>query len=112
MAAAAYKLLTLSVVATAALSANRAVTAAGAVPSAAARCVGFTDYAAAIGERVSYGAMGTVVAEAGAAFAVDAALELDATGRVVTKSAGVTVGHALAAATAAGQLVEILVIPN
>lgn len=112
MAAAAIKLLTLSAVATVALSANRAVTAAGAIPAAGARCAGFTDFSAAIGERVSYGALGTVVAEAGAAFTIDAALELDASGRVITKSAGVTVARALAAATAAGQMVEILVIPN
>ncbi|WP_157201380.1 capsid cement protein [Massilia sp. Root418] len=112
MAAAAIKLLTLSAVATAVLSANRAVTAAGAVPVAGGRCAGFTDFPAAIGERVSYGALGTVVAEAGAAFAVDAALELDATGRVITKASGVAVARALGAASAAGQLVEILVIPN
>lgn len=112
MAAAATKILTLSVVATAALSANRAVTAAGAVPAAGTRCLGFTDFPAAINERVSVGAMGTVVAEAGAAFAVGAALELDASGRVITKASGVAVGHALAAATGAGQLIEILVIPN
>lgn len=112
MAAAAIKLLTLSVVATAALTQNRAVTAAGALPAAGARCIGFADYAGAVGDRVSVGALGTVVAEAGAAFAVGTALELDALGRVITKATGVTVGHALAAAAAAGQMVEILLIPN
>lgn len=112
MAGSAIKLLTLSVVATAALAANRAVTGLGAVPAAGARCAGFTDFPAAIGERVSYGALGTVVAEAGAAFAADVALELDASGRVIAKAAGVAVGRALTAAAGAGSQVEVLLIPN
>jgi hypothetical protein len=112
MAAAAIKILTVSVVAAAALAQNRAVTGAGALPAAGARILGFTDTTAAIGERVSVGAMGTTIVEAGAAFAVDAALEVDSLGRAITKSTGVTVGRALQAATAAGQLVEVLLIPN
>lgn len=112
MAASAIKLLTLSVVATAALTQNRAVTGVGAVPAAAGRCAGFADFSGAIGERVSYGALGTAIAEAGAAFAADVALELDAQGRVVTKAAGVTVARAVTAAAGAGSLVEVLLIPN
>lgn len=112
MAAAANKLLTLSVVATAALAQYRAVTGTGAVPAAGARCLGFTDTAADVGQRVSVGVLGTTIAEAGAAFAADTALELDAQGRVITKTTGVTVGRAIGAASAAGQMVEILLIPN
>jgi hypothetical protein len=112
MAVAAIKLLTLSVVATAALVQSRAVTGAGAVPAAGGRCLGFTDYPAAIGERVSVGALGTVVAEAGAAVAVDSLVELDALGRVVPKAAGTAVGRALSAAGAAGQLIELQFYPN
>lgn len=112
MAASCIKILTLSVVATAALTQYRAVTAAGAVPGAGARCLGVTDFSAASGDRVSVGVLGTVIAEAGAAFALGAALEVDALGRYITKNAGVTVAHALAAAGAAGNLVEILLIPN
>lgn len=112
MAAAAKKVLTLSVVAAAALAQYRAVTGLGAVPAAGARSLGFTDTAAAAGERVAVGAVGSTIAEAGAAFAADVALELDASGRVITKAAGVTVARALQAAGAAGQLVEVLLIPN
>ncbi|MFS2004615.1 capsid cement protein [Duganella sp. CT11-25] len=112
MAAVGIKILTLSVVATAALSANRAVTGTGAVPAAGARCLGVTDFAAAIGERVSVGVQGTMPGEAGAAFAADAALELDAVGRFITKASGVTVGRAITAAVGAGSLAEILLIPN
>lgn len=112
MAASAIKILTLSVVATAALAQNRAVTGAGAVPAAGGRCLGFADFPAAIGERVALGVVGTTTAEAGAAFANEAELELDAQGRVITKTSGVKVGRALSAAAAAGQVVEILLIPN
>jgi hypothetical protein len=112
MAVAANKILTLSVVATAALTQARAVTGNGAIPAAGARCLGFADFNAAVGERVSVGAMGTVAAEAGAAIVVDALVEVDAQGRVVTKAAGVAVGRALTASTAAGQFIEILLIPN
>ena len=110
MAASSIKILTLSIRASAVLGRNRAVTAAGAVPAAGAACLGFTDVAAVIGERVSVAVMGTSIAEAGGAFAVGAALELDGSGRVVARSTGVIVAHALAAASAAGSMVEVLVI--
>jgi len=112
MAASAIKILTLSVVASAALAQNRAVTGGGAIPAAGARCLGFTDFPGAIGERVAVGVVGTTTAEAGAAFANETELEVDAQGRVVAKTTGVKVARALAPATAAGQVVEILLIPN
>lgn len=107
-----YPVLTLSVLAAAALVANRAVTAAGTVPGAGARCLGFTNTAAGIGDRVPLDAMGTTIAEAGGSFAAGAGLELDASGRVVTLASGVQVGHALEASGGVGKKVEILLIPN
>ncbi len=112
MANGSVEILTHSVVATATLTAARAVTAAGALPAAAARCLGFAKFGGATGERVSVAVLGTTIAEAGAAVAAGAALELDSSGRVITKSAGVTVGHALGAAAALGDKIEILLIPN
>jgi hypothetical protein len=112
MAAGKVALLTVPVVATAALTQYRAVTGLGAVPAAAARSLGIATVSAAIGERVGVDVDGTTIAEAGAAFAVDVALELDAAGRVITKAAGVTVGRAMQAAAGAGSLVEILLIAN
>ena len=105
-------LLTLSLLATTALTQARAVNGLGALPAAAARCLGIARTTAAIGDRVSIDVDGTAIGEAGAAVAVDAALELDALGRFITKSAGVTVGRALSAAGAAGQMIEILLIAN
>lgn len=112
MAASCIKILTLPVVAAVALAQFRAVTGTGAIPAAGARILGVTDYACSAGERVAVGVMGTVIAEAGAAFAVDALLEVDAQGRFITANTGVKVARALSAAGAAGVQAEILLIPN
>ena len=114
MAAASIDILTLSVTATAALTINRAVSHAGAVPAAAGNNLGFAVYGGAIGDRVPVRVMGTAVAEAGAAIAANALVELDSSGRVVTKSAGVTVGRLApgSVASAAGYQVEVILIPN
>lgn len=108
-------LLTLTVQAAAALTANRGVTALGAVPAAGAAIAGFTRTDAASGDLVPIDVLGTATAEAGAAIAAGAAVEVDNQGRVITKASGVTVGRMApgqAATTAAGQLVEIVLIPN
>ena len=112
MAAGSFEVFTHSVIATAALTAARAVTAAGALPAAGARCLGFTKFSGAIGDRVTVAVLGSTVAEAGGAIAIGAALELDASGRVITRAAGVTVGSALGAAAAAGDRIEIVLIAN
>lgn len=104
--------LTLSIKASATLAANRGVTVAGAVPAAGANVIGFTRTAAASGDLVPTDADGTVLAEAGAAISAGAALEVDNQGRVITKNTGATVGRALAAAGAAGDVIEIRFIAN
>ncbi len=104
-------LLTLTVVATAAVATNRFVTALGAYPAAAAKGLGVARTGGAVGELLPVDTLGTSVAEAGGAFAKDAALELDATGRVVVKTAGVGVARALEASAAAGAFVEVFLTP-
>lgn len=108
-------LLTLTVTAAAALSAHRGVTGGGAVPAAAAAVVGFTRTSGNIGDLVPVDCLGTTMAEAGAAIAVNAAVEVDNLGRVITLAAGTKVGRMApgqAAAGAAGALVEIIFIPH
>lgn len=112
MAAGSFEVFNHSVVATAAIINARAVTVAGALPAVSTRCLGFAKFDAAIGVRVNVAVLGSTVAEAGAAVAAGAALELDALGRVITKATGVTVGSALGAAAAAGDRIEIVLIPN
>lgn len=105
--------LTLSLVATGALAAERFVTHAGAQAGAAARTLGVARAKAdAAGEAVPVDVLGTAVVEAGAAIAVGAQLETDANGRAVTKAAGPAVAVALQAAGAAGEFIEVLLIPN
>lgn len=112
MAASSTNTLVLSVIATAAITQFRAVGHTGGAPAAAAHCLGFAQNGAASGEAVPVVALGTAIAEAGAAITAGAQLELDASQRVITRSAGAIVGRALTAAGAAGDQVEVLVIPN
>jgi hypothetical protein len=106
-------ILTLTVTAAAALSANRFVTAVGAVPAAAAACIGVTrTSAAAAGDLVPVDALGTTMVEVGAGgVAAGAGVECDNTGKAITLASGVQLGRALTAG-AAGALIEVLLIPN
>jgi len=107
--------LTLTVAAAGVLAANRFVTQAGAYPAAGAAGFGVTRSSAeAAGDLVPVDINGTGIAEAGAAFAKDVPLMLDATGRVVLLTVGAKspVGRSMEAATAAGDLVEILLVPS
>lgn len=114
MAAAAIDLLTLSVTATAALTIGRGVTPTGAVAAAAGNALGIACYSGVIGDRVSVRVHGTAICEAGAAIAANALLEYDASGRVVTRSVGVTIGRLApgSVASAAGDQVEAILFPN
>ena len=104
-------IFTLTVAATAAVATNRFVTSLGAYPAAAAKGLGVARTGGTVGELLAIDILGTSIAEAGGAFAKDAALELDATGRVVVKAAGVAVARALEASAAAGAFVEVLLTP-
>lgn len=107
--------LTLTVAAAGALAANRFITQAGAYPAAGAAAFGVTrTSAAAAGDLVPVDVQGTTLAEAGAAVTLDAPLMLDATGRVIPLSGSgkSPVGRAMQAATAAGELIEVLLVPS
>ena len=107
--------LTLTVTAAVALAACRYVTQAGAYPAAGAAAFGVTRSSAeAAGDLVPVDVQGTAIAEAGAAITLDAPLMVDATGRVVPLTVGSKspVGRAMQAATAAGQQIEILLVPS
>lgn len=106
-------LLALTVVATTAITADRFVTPAGAQAGADANTLGVARSAAASGERVPVDVIGTAVVESGAAVAAGATLKSDASGRAITwASSGAKVAVALEAASAAGQFIEVLLIPN
>lgn len=106
-------LLTLTVTAAAGLAAERFVTGNGSYATARQGAIGTTTTTAALGALVAVDAFGTTVATAGAAFAKDASLAVGANGKAVAAEAGdVIVARALQAATADGDRVEVLLIPN
>lgn len=107
--------LTLTVAAAGVLAANRFITQAGAYPAAGAAAFGVTrTSASAAGDLVPVDVQGTTIVEAGAAVTLDAAVMLDGTGRVVPLAgAGKSpVGRAMQAAGAAGDLIEVLLVPS
>lgn len=106
-------LLTLTVALTATVAASRFVTPAGALAGADANTLGVTRSAGVSGDKVPADVLGTAVVESGAAFALGATLKTDATGRAITwVTSGGKVAIALQAATAAGQFIEVLLLPN
>lgn len=56
--------------------------------------------------------LGTAVALSGAAVAAGDALELNASGKVITRTSGAIVGRALEAASGADERIEVMLIPN
>lgn len=107
-------LLTLTLGLTGTVVAERFVTGAGAQTGAAGNAIGVARTAGVSGNNIPVDVIGTAVVETGAAIAANALIEADASGRAVTKSAGVTLGRLAPGevATAAGQFVEVLLIQN
>ena len=75
---------------------------------------GVTRTPGSVGDPIPVDILGTTIVEAGAATTKDAALMVDATGRVVPLSgAGKSpVARAQEAATAAGDFIEVLLVPS
>lgn len=107
-------LLTETLTLTGTVVANRFVTGAGAQTGAAGNAMGVARTAGVSGENIPVDTIGTAWVEAGAAIAANALVEADASGRAVTKSAGVSLGRLCPgqSASAAGQFVEIRLFPN
>lgn len=91
----------------------RFVSAAGAQVVADANALGVARIAGVSGDDVPLDALGTAIVEAGAAIADGATLKSDALGRGITwVTSGARLAIALQAATAAGDFIEVLLIPN
>lgn len=100
-------LLAVTIAAAVALARFRFVDFTGNVPAAGERVgVANADYAA--GEQAGVATHGELLVEAGAAVAVGAQVESDASGRAVTLSTGVAFGTARDAAAAAGDIIRVL----
>jgi hypothetical protein len=98
---------TMSVLAAAALTAHRFTTSAGAVPAAGVWCPGVAADAFDAGEQASLVTHGIKTVESGAAVTLDAEVQTDASGRAIDKAAGIGLGRALDAATAAGEFIRV-----
>lgn len=98
---------TMSVLAAAALTAHRFVTSGGAVPAAGVYCPGVTNDNFDAGEQAGLVTHGIKIVESGAAVTLDAEVQTDASGRAIDKAAGIGLGRALDAATAAGEFIRV-----
>lgn len=101
-------LLATTVAATTALARLCLVNFAGGTCGAGARPLGVANAAYDIGEQAGVNTHGELLVEAGAAIAVGAEVESDASGRAVTKTTGVAFGAARDAAAAAGDIIRVL----
>ena len=107
-------LLNIGLTSAAALAQYQPVQASGAAAVVAGNAVGFCQQTvAASGTRYGTVVLGTSIAVAGAAITAGALVEVHTTvTQVVTKAAGIAIGRALTAASAAGDLIEVLIIPQ
>ena len=101
-------LLAVTIPAAAALTRFRFVDFTGNVASAGERPLGVATTDFDTGEQASVATHGEILVEAGAAIAVGAEVESDASGRAVTKTTGVAFGVARDAAAAAGDIIRVL----
>jgi Uncharacterized conserved protein (DUF2190) len=100
-------LMATGVKATTAITKSRYVRATGAQAGAGDKVLGVADLDAAVGQQATVKTHGILLVEAGAAVAVEARVQSDASGRAITLAAGSDAGLALDAATAAGQFIRI-----
>lgn len=105
--------LALTAALTGTVTANRFVTPAGAQAGADANTLGVCRQSGVSGDKATIDVLGTAQVEAGAAISAGATVKSDASGRAITwATSGAKVGIALEAATAAGQIIEVLLVPN
>ena len=102
-------LMTVTLTAAAALPRFRLVSYAGAPAVAVDRALGVPVTNFDPGEQAGIATHGELLVEAGAAVAVGAQVQSDASGRVITLAAGVAFGVARDAAGAAGEIIRVLV---
>ncbi|EME69722.1 lipoprotein [Paramagnetospirillum caucaseum] len=109
-------LYTRSVTASGAIASARCVKAGGAQATAIGeKILGIARYGVADGQAATIDVLGSALAEAGAALNLDDDLTTDAVGRVIPVTDAATqrpLGRALSAASAAGQKVEVLLLPR
>jgi hypothetical protein len=105
--------LALTLILAGTVTADRFVTPAGAQTGADGNALGVATIGGTIGDRIAVTVLGTATVEVGAAVTAGATVKADASGRAIPwATSGARLGSALQAATAAGQFVEVFLIPN
>ena len=103
-----HPILTITVVAAVAIEQTRRfIGFDNKIAAAGAKALGTNPVTADAGEPMPVDSHGVILVEAGAAVARGAQVQGDADGRAITLAGGVSNGYALAAATAAGELIPI-----
>jgi Uncharacterized conserved protein (DUF2190) len=102
-------LLVVTLAAATSLSRFRLTAFSGAQAAAGERALGVPVTNFDIGEQAGVATHGEMLVEAGAAVAVGDQVQSDASGRAITLAAGVAFGVARDAATAAGDIIRVLV---
>ena len=101
-------ILTTSVIAVADLTRRRFVGFDGNVCANGVKALGVVDADTATGNVAPANVLGVILVEAGAAIAAGAEVQSDASGKAITKAAGVSNGFAWDAATTAGDVIRIV----
>ena len=105
--------LTLSIAATRAAPARTFIAPTGGPAGDGGNALGVAETdSTASGELVPVTVLGTAVVTAGAPIAAGEAIEVGSGGLAVPHTTGVVVARALKAAAAAGEAIEVLLIPN
>lgn len=96
------------------VNAHRFVSGSAVQTGADQAAIGVARVSAAIGEHMPVDCVGTAMVEAGAAIpTIGAVLKSDAQGRaIVWATSGNKLGYALQTAAQAGDIIEVLLIPN
>lgn len=113
MSAQSFPVFTLMLAATGTIAASRFCKPDGTVSGAGENSLGVTRSACVSGDKVAVDVLGTAIVESGAAVTAGVALKADSTGRAIDwATSGAKIALSLQAATAAGQFIEVLLIPN
>ncbi|MDE9812438.1 DUF2190 family protein [Pseudomonas aeruginosa] len=100
--------LTMSVLALSALTRQRFIGLDGNLCAAGAKALAVAEYDTDAGNMAPGNVLGVILVEAGAAVAPGTEVQSDASGKAITKAAGVGNGFALDEATADGDLIRIV----
>ena len=106
------QLLTLTVMATAAITANTFISWSGTAPFAGDNPMGVACTDAQIGDAVACDVFGTTLVRAAGPIGINELIEVASGGRAAGLSSGIPVARALQAAAAADDLIEVLLLPS